>query len=92
MNRVMRRSVEYAITHRQASAVYVKQHAQEMNEEVIQQHIHLYVNHYSIDPGIEGRTAIETLFEKAHAVGIVGEYRKDIFAERENEVPKNELF
>ena len=43
---------------------FVKQHAQEMSEEVMRQHIELYVNDYSIRLGVEGKQAIE----KMHSV------------------------
>ena len=44
---------------------YVKAHSQEMSEEVMRQHIGLYVNNYSIDLGNDGKKAIETLFKVA---------------------------
>ena len=44
MNRVLRRSVEYAFAHRTASLDYVREHAQEMSEDVMYKHIDLYVN------------------------------------------------
>ncbi len=71
VNRVMRRSVEYAFAHRDASLPFVREHAQEMSEEVMYQHIDLYVNAYSVDLGDEGRRAVECLFEKARAAGII---------------------
>jgi 1,4-dihydroxy-6-naphthoate synthase len=71
VNRVMRRSVEYAFAHPDASRDFVRAHAQEMNEEVMHQHIALYVNDYSIDLGDDGRGAVEILFTKAVALGII---------------------
>jgi len=71
VNRVLRRSVEYAFAHRTASLDYVREHAQEMSEEVMYKHIDLYVNEYSVDLGQEGRLAVELLFEKAAATGII---------------------
>jgi 1,4-dihydroxy-6-naphthoate synthase len=70
MNRVMRRSVEYAFANPEASRAFVRAHAQEMSEEVMQQHIDLYVNQYSVDLGHDGRHAVALLFERAAAVGI----------------------
>ena len=35
------------------------------------QHIDLYVNEYSVDLGVEGRRAVQLLFEKAAATGII---------------------
>ena len=71
MGRVMRRSVEYAFAHPEASRVFVRAHAQEMDDEVMRQHIDLYVNEYSVDLGAEGRRAVEVLFERAAAAGVV---------------------
>jgi 1,4-dihydroxy-6-naphthoate synthase len=71
VNRVVRRSVEYALAHREASLPYVRQHAQEMSEEVMYKHIDLYVNEYSVDLGVEGRRAVATLFDKAMALGLI---------------------
>ena len=65
VNRVLRRSVEYAFAHRAASLPFVREHAQEMSEEVMYRHIDLYVNEYSVDLGAEGRRAVELLFERA---------------------------
>jgi 1,4-dihydroxy-6-naphthoate synthase len=71
VNRVLRRSVEYALANREASLPFVRKHAQEMSEEVMYRHIDLYVNEYSIDLGAEGRRAVETLFERAAATGVI---------------------
>jgi 1,4-dihydroxy-6-naphthoate synthase len=71
MNRVLRRSVEYAFAHRAASLPYVRAHAQEMSEQVMYQHIDLYVNEYSVDLGAEGRRAVQMLFDRARRAGII---------------------
>jgi 1,4-dihydroxy-6-naphthoate synthase len=71
LNRVMRRSVEFAFAHREASLPYVRAHAQEMSEEVMYKHIDLYVNQYSVDLGAEGRRAIELMFSRANTLGII---------------------
>src|SRR5690606_35089434 len=72
MNRVMRRSVEYAFANPEASRAFVRAHAQEMSDEVMRQHIDLYVNEYSVDLGPDGRRAVEVLLERAAAAGIGG--------------------
>jgi 1,4-dihydroxy-6-naphthoate synthase len=64
INRVLKKSVEYAFANPESGNNYVKQHAQEMNEEVRKKHIALYVNQFSVDLGIKGRAAIETFFQK----------------------------
>jgi 1,4-dihydroxy-6-naphthoate synthase len=82
MNRVMRRSVEYAFAHPDASRAFVRAHAQEMSEDVMARHIALYVNGYSIDLGADGRRAVALLFERANAAGIIPPVRGDVFVAR----------
>jgi len=65
INRVIARSVQFARQHPEISRDYVSAHAQEMLPEVMQQHIDLYVNEFSIELGTEGRTAIEHLYAVA---------------------------
>ena len=79
VNRVLRRSVEYAFAHRTASLPYVRAHAQEMSEEVMYKHIDLYVNDYSVDLGRDGRQAIELLFARAADSGVIPATRAALF-------------
>ncbi|MEP7277608.1 MAG: 1,4-dihydroxy-6-naphthoate synthase [Bacteroidota bacterium] len=60
---LIRQSVEYAFLHYPDLAVYVKQHSQEMEEQVMRQHIDLYVNNYSLDLGRAGKDAVKKLLE-----------------------------
>ena len=81
VNRILRRSVEYAFANPSASLPFVREHAQEMSEDVMYKHIELYVNDYSIDLGAEGKRAVETLFARASAAGIIPEVRRSLFLE-----------
>jgi 1,4-dihydroxy-6-naphthoate synthase len=79
VNRVLRSSVKYAFAHPQASLPFVREHAQEMSEEVMYRHIDLYVNDYSVDLGPEGRRAVELLFERGRATGTVPPVAENLF-------------
>jgi len=79
IDRVLRRSVEYAFANPGASLNFVKAHAQEMSEEVMYKHIGLYVNKYSVDLGAEGRRAVKLLFDKATELGVIGKIEEEIF-------------
>ena len=63
----VRASVEYAFAHPDASRDYVREHAQEMSDEVCAAHIALYVNEHSVDVGDEGFAAIDRLLGRAPA-------------------------
>ncbi|MHA4809303.1 1,4-dihydroxy-6-naphthoate synthase [Flavitalea flava] len=63
INRLIRKSLEYAFGHYPELPAYVKEHAQEMDETVMRQHIDLYVNDYSLSLGDEGKKAIQRLLQ-----------------------------
>ena len=63
VNELIRKSLEFGFQHYPTITEYVKQHSQEMSEEVMRQHIDLYVNQFSLDIGEDGRNAIENLYE-----------------------------
>lgn len=57
----IRASLQYSLDRWPAISEYVRCHAQAMSEEVMRQHIQLYVNHFSLDLGKEGNEAIRVL-------------------------------
>ena len=77
--RVIRRSLEFATNYPRESIKFIKQYAQEINEEVMKQHIDLYVNKYSLELGKTGKKAIENLFEYAVQQNIVPKLNYPIF-------------
>lgn len=68
-NRVLARSVAFALDHPSSSKDFVRQYAQEMDETVMYQHIQLYVNGYTRDLGEQGRAAVTHLFKVAMEKG-----------------------
>lgn len=79
LNRVLRRSIEYAFANPKSGIDFIRSHAQEMDEAVMYQHIELYVNQYSVDLGDKGRKAVATLFERAQAQGVIPQSRHALF-------------
>jgi 1,4-dihydroxy-6-naphthoate synthase len=65
IEKIIAESVRFAFNNPKASVNYIKKHAQDINEEVIQKHINLYVNKYSIDIKEDGKKAIQELTTKA---------------------------
>jgi 1,4-dihydroxy-6-naphthoate synthase len=63
IDRLIRRSVEYAFGNYPQLTDYIREHAQEMSEEVMRQHIDLYVNNYSIALGDDGKKAVHALLK-----------------------------
>jgi len=79
VNRIIRRSIEYALDDALASYDFVALHAKEMKSQVMNNHIKLYVNEYSLDLGPAGRRAILELFRIAQGRGIIPEMPDSIF-------------
>jgi Predicted periplasmic solute-binding protein len=67
----IRDSVRRAWADPAASRSYVLAHAQEMDPEVVDAHIGLYVNGFSANLGEEGYAAVNALLGRAAAVGLV---------------------
>jgi 1,4-dihydroxy-6-naphthoate synthase len=66
----IRASVRQAWADPAASREYVLAHAQEMEPDVVDRHIGLYVNGFTADLGDEGRAAVEALLQRAAATGL----------------------
>lgn len=62
VDNLIKESLSYAFTHYPLVTDYVRQHSQNMEEEVMRRHIDLYVNNFSLDLGTEGKRAILTLY------------------------------
>lgn len=90
IDRVIRRSVAYALAHPDTGSEYIKCHAQEMEADVMKSHIDLYVNDFSADIGEEGRASIQFLFDN-HPDTQSGNYQKPLFVEPEAEAPDDFL-
>jgi 1,4-dihydroxy-6-naphthoate synthase len=82
VDRVIRRSVEFAFNDPKSSLEFVKANAQEMSEEVMYKHIDLYVNKYSVDLGKEGRAAVKLLFDKAMELGVIAKAEEELFVDK----------
>ncbi len=77
----LRRSIEYAFAQPQEPQLYIKQHAQELADDVVRSHIGLYVNDFSIDLGDEGIQAVNTLLQRATDRGIIPPCDLPLFAQ-----------
>ena len=71
LERSIRASIEYAYAHPGEARPYIRRYAQEMDEAVMQQHIDLYVNQYSLQYGDDGEAAIGDLYARAGEAGII---------------------
>lgn len=82
IEQAIRDSLLYARAHPAEVLDYCKQHSQEMEASVMQRHIDLYVNDFSLDLGDNGIAAVRRLFVEAEARGIFPRSSRELFAER----------
>ncbi len=71
IDRTIRGSLAFAYRNDAAILPYVREHAFEMDDDVMRAHIGLYVNRYTEDLGNDGIAAIESLFEYASASQLI---------------------
>jgi 5,8-dihydroxy-2-naphthoate synthase len=79
VNRVIRRSVEFAGENSLASYDFVASNAREMDSTVMNRHIKLYVNEFTVQLGKEGKNAVSELLRISHEKGIVPPLPDTIF-------------
>jgi len=82
----MIKSIEFSQHQPEKAASYIKHYAQETEEDVIRQHIDLYVNNNTRLLDETGIKAIETLFKKAYDVGMIPNLNQKLFCD---ETPVN---
>lgn len=63
-------SLRWAFAHPDACTDYIKEHAQELDERVISEHIKLYVNDFSLDLSETGRAAVRELLRRGKKAGL----------------------
>jgi 1,4-dihydroxy-6-naphthoate synthase len=69
MEALLKQSIVNALADPEHTWQYVRQHAQEMELDILQKHIQMFVNSFSLDLGQIGRDAISTLDKMASRAG-----------------------
>ena len=77
---IIGQSLDFARNHPHAPKAYIKNHAQELADDVIKEHIRLYVNDFSKTLGKEGEAAIRIFMDKGIAAGLIPESPAPLFA------------
>ena len=70
VDRSIRASISWTRKNPQVCMPYIKEHAQELADNVINDHISLYVNSFSEDLGSAGMAAIDFFLKKGHEAGL----------------------
>ena len=79
VNRLVRKSLEFAFANPRGTIPYMRQFAQSMDDEVLDAHLATFVNEYSLELGEEGKRAIRILIDKSIAAGLINDVPEDYF-------------
>ena len=79
VNRILRRSLEYAMNDSTAAYEFVSRHAREMDRSVMDSHIKLYVNDFTLNLGKDGKDAVRSLFGIAYEKNVIPSVPQKIF-------------
>ncbi len=71
-------SIDWAFAHPEQCLPYIREHAQELEERVVQDHIGLYVNDFSRELGPAGMAAIAAFLQRGRAAGILPRSSRDL--------------
>ena len=68
---VVHDSLQFAIRNRNDALPTMRKYAQELDDDVLMQHVDLYVNEWTLDLGPTGQTSLRELSQKASDIGVV---------------------
>ncbi len=74
----IKRSLQFGFGAPDVCLPYIRKHSQEMEESVVQDHIGLYVNDFSLELGDEGLAAVKGFLQRGRVAGILPESDKKL--------------
>ena len=72
ISKTIRDSVSYGLEHREEALNYAMQFARDMDTELADKFVGMYVNERTLDYGPDGREAVRRLLDMGHKAGIIG--------------------
>lgn len=71
LSEALRASIRYAHAHPEEAVAYAMRYGRGIDAETCSRFVHMYVNDYTVTLGEEGRRALETLYRRAVAAGLL---------------------
>jgi 1,4-dihydroxy-6-naphthoate synthase len=71
VNQALRDSIQYAIDHREEALAYAMQFARDLDTQLADKFVGMYVNERTLDYGEDGREAVRRLLDMGHKAGII---------------------
>ena len=71
VTQALRESIQYAIDHREEALAYAMQFARDLDTQLADKFVGMYVNERTLDYGDDGREAVRRLLDMGHKAGII---------------------
>jgi 1,4-dihydroxy-6-naphthoate synthase len=68
---VLKESIQYSLDHRDKAVEYSLKFGRDLNKQLADQFVGMYVNHWTLDYGRRGREAISLLLNEGAKAGLV---------------------
>ncbi len=68
---LLKQSIQYSLEHRERGLEYAMTYARDMETELADKFVGMYVNDYTLDYGESGRTAVQELLSRGHEAGLI---------------------
>ncbi len=68
---LLKQSIQYSLDHRELGLEYAMTYARDMETDLADKFVGMYVNDYTLDYGESGRTAVQELLNRGHEAGII---------------------
>jgi 1,4-dihydroxy-6-naphthoate synthase len=76
----LRESIQYALDHREEALAYAMQFARDLDPQLAEKFVGMYVNERTLDYGPDGREAVRRLLDMGHKAGIIPQASRVEFA------------
>jgi len=81
ISRLIKESIRYSFNHRQDALTYALKYARDMDRDLADRFVGMYVNEWTLDYGPRGRAAVAKLLDEAHRACVIPEPVKVEFVE-----------
>ncbi len=71
VSNALRESIQYALDHREEALAYAMQFARDLDAQLADKFVGMYVNERTLDYGVDGREAVRRLLDMGHTAGII---------------------
>ncbi len=68
---LLKQSIQYSLDHRELGLEYAMTYARDMETDLADKFVGMYVNDYTLDYGDSGRTAVQELLNRGHEMGVI---------------------